>query len=141
MKKPELFKTVVVDGVQFSDYMVDRLGNIWSLKGKDPIILKPNISGKSAKYPKVTLCSNGDRKTVFVHRLVCSAWHNFPTPNGINARAWKRTPSEVKSLLTSLFQVNHIDHNHKNFHPSNLEWVTVKENSQAWQSHKAKHGL
>lgn len=140
MKKPELFKTVVIDGVQISDYMVDRLGNIWSLKRKEPKILKPNVSG-NVKYPKVALSNNGKAKTVLVHRIVCSAWHTFPTPSGINDRIWKRTPNEVKSLLTSLFQVNHIDHDHKNFHPSNLEWVTVRENSQAWQSHKAKHGL
>lgn len=58
-------------------------------------------------YLTVTLCKQGKRKVIPVHRLVALAF--IPNPNG--------KP-----------QVNHIDEDKKNNMLSNLEWVTNKEN-------------
>lgn len=58
-------------------------------------------------YEIVTLVKNGNRKTLYVHRLVAITF--IPNPEG--------KP-----------QVNHIDGNKQNNHLSNLEWCTAKEN-------------
>lgn len=58
-------------------------------------------------YLCVKLCHNSIEKTVFIHRLVATAF--IPNPDN--------KP-----------EVNHIDHNPLNNHVSNLEWMTHTEN-------------
>lgn len=125
---------VVLDGSIVEGYYVDEDGNVWSNKQTRARKLKSCISGKSP-YPAIGMRVNNVTKTVYLHRVVCETFHKFPHPEGITKKDWKATPHSIKSLLKSLYQVNHIDHNHENFHPSNLEWVTVKQNSNRYQVH------
>jgi hypothetical protein len=68
--------------------------------------LKWNLNKKG--YPVVWLYKEGVRRGFTLHKLFCEAFHGG-------------RPSNIHS-------VNHIDGNKLNWHPSNLEWVTHKEN-------------
>lgn len=130
----------IIDGVVIPDYVVSFNGDLWSLKFGKMKKKAWSISGKK-KYPQTTLRIGRTDKSIDMHRLVCFSFHKPPAPAGVSKQDWDITPDSVKALLCISYQVNHIDHVHANYHPSNLEWATVKENSQAWQSHKVKHGL
>jgi hypothetical protein len=128
-------RPMVVNGEIIDGYHVMPDGNIVSTKRKKPKILTPQISDKDP-YPRVSVRMNGKSTTPYVHRLVCEAFHPFPVPPGVTKSEWRDTPNSVKRLVFSMFQVNHIDHVHGNFHPDNLEWVTVKQNAAKYQAHR-----
>ena len=132
-----IFRPMVYNGVILRDYYLDQHGLPWSGKsGKHLALLTISLS---KKYPSVGLYINNKKKTINLHRIVCESFHNFPIPNGITKEEWKRTPKQVKHLLKQSFQVNHIDHDPDNYHPSNLEWVSVRENSRKYQVHRIKN--
>ena len=83
-------------------YCISSLGNVFSIR------LDRNMSVKSNRYPKVTLCKNNTKTTASVHRLVAEAF----LPNLYNKP-----------------MVNHLDGD-KTFNAvSNLEWATCSENN------------
>jgi len=126
-------KPVIVDGNLIKGYFVCSNGNIWSTMGVDLRMM----SSVGKPYPKVHLSlGNGKSKTYPTHRLVCEAFHEFPTPEGVSQSEWDVTPNSVKKILNSMYHVNHIDHDHWNHHPSNLEWVTFKQNAKRYQEHR-----
>jgi hypothetical protein len=129
------FRPVVVDFEIIPEYFVSPDGDIWSTKGKTPRKLRPGNTKTQNNYPKIVLCSNGVSKSYYVHRIVCTAYHKFPKPESVTKEEWNATPESVKKLVESMYQVNHIDHDHYNHHPNNLEWVTVKENNKKYQDH------
>lgn len=100
-------------------YEVSNFGQIKSIKGKTrtlnhEIIMKQRIG--HAGYHYVSLCKNGKRKFLKVHRLV------IETFNG-------------KSNL----EVNHKDGNKSNNALNNLEYCTHKENmAHAFENHLVK---
>lgn len=129
------YKSVIVDGNIVDDYFVSPDGEVWSTKGLSARKLSKAKPSGSRQYPMVSIRINNRSKSIDVHRIVCASFHKFPRPNGITSSEWNKTPEKVQKLLQSLYQVNHIDHDHFNHHPSNLEWVTVKENSKKYQEH------
>jgi hypothetical protein len=68
---------------------------------------EPKIHDRSG-YKMVVLKVDGKPKWLCVHRLVCDAFHGAP-------------PSPKHT-------VDHINHDRADNRPSNLEWVTQKEN-------------
>lgn len=88
------------------DYKVDKLGNVWSFKMKQPKILA-TWTGTTSPYKQVQLSKNNEVKKYLVHRLVAETL--IPNPN-------------------NLPQVNHIDGNCLNNSVDNLEWVSPSEN-------------
>lgn len=132
----EKMKPAIVDGQVIPDYFVCRNGDIWSTKRGDylrKLIAKP--AGNSP-YPKLTLIINYKKHTKSIHRIVCETWHKFPVPYRVTKSEWNQTPASVKVLLLLGYQVNHIDHDVENHHPSNLEWVTVKQNAKKREEHR-----
>ena len=129
-------KPLIYNGMIFSDYWVDKNGNLWSTKGSEP--RKKRYRPNANNYPRTTVCVDGKRKNVTAHKLVCESYHKFPKPKSVNKKEWDITPDSVKKLVKKMYQVNHIDHDHLNFHPSNLEWVTGEENSEKYQEHRLK---
>lgn len=75
--------------------------------------LTPQMSNR---YPTYNLTIEGQKKKVYVHRMVAETF--LPAVPGKTC-------------------VNHKDGNTHNFHVSNLEWVTSKENAQ----HARENGL
>lgn len=99
-------------------YHVSNFGRVKRVEGfvTHPITGKKNkkqrerilgLGKKENWYPNFSLCKNGTKINVCVHRLVAIAF----IPNPLNKPC-----------------VNHIDGNKKNNHVSNLEWVTFQEN-------------
>jgi len=87
----------------FERYLISRKGQIYSTRQK--ILLK--IAKTEKEYPCITIYNKGKNSTRNVHRLVALAW--LPNPK-------------------NLPDVNHKDGNRQNYHVSNLEWVSKKEN-------------
>ena len=87
----------------YENYEVSRNGLVRNAKSGE--ILKATLN--TWGYPSVTLCCDGKRKNVTVHRLVAEAFipniHNLP-------------------------EVNHLDENKTNNAVNNLEWTTKKTN-------------
>ena len=89
-------------------YEVSNHGRVRSICGRygKEVILKQCIGSKG--YRLVTLCGNGKKKTVNVHRLVALLF--VPNPD-------------------SLPCVNHIDENKDNNDATNLEWCSYYYNN------------
>jgi len=96
-------------------YMISNKGGVKSIKNSGThVVMRQHINNG---YLCVNLVKKGDRKKAPVHRLVASAFvdNNFKKP-----------------------QVNHIDGIKTNNIYTNLEWVTVRENSAHYHSNNPK---
>jgi hypothetical protein len=133
MKKQIVFGGRIMDGyfIEYND------GEVRILSHKNYWVKSLSIpKSGSAKYPKVVFRHNGKNIHADIHRVIAENLIPFPRPTSITKKDWERTPEEVKSHIKSLYFVNHIDHDKYNCHPSNLEWVTSKQNSHAFQKHR-----
>ena len=131
-------RPVVYRGEIIEDYYVDDNGYIYSTKTGYYHKLSANISGNTP-YPYVSLRINNKSVKVAVHTLVCETFHKKPLPNILTKKQWNSIDKDIREILIGYlthadrYQVNHIDHNHRNHHPSNLEWVTQRENIEKYQ--------
>jgi len=89
----------------FPNYQVSTFGNVKNVKSGR--ILKPSQEGGGYLY--VILTDDGERSSKKIHKLVANAFLENP---------------ENKSC------VDHINHDRKNNHLSNLRWATYSENNQ-----------
>lgn len=86
-------------------YEVSNLGRVASIRGGKRKILKPS---KPTGYFQVVLSKNNSKRTYRVHRLVAEAF--IPNPENLPV-------------------INHIDEVKTNNFVENLEWCTVKYNT------------
>lgn len=117
----------VCGGKTFHGYYVDIDGRIWSTKQNKFRTLNWFFN-KGKQYPRIGLFYEDKVIKLLVHRIVCETFHEKPLPEGVSEEEWKRTPKSVKLHFEYYWEVNHIDHVKTNFHPSNLEWVSRKQN-------------
>jgi hypothetical protein len=104
-------------------------------------VLGSRVSGKS-KYPKVNVIVDeaGNSLTVHLHQIVAQTFHDFPIPDGVTENEWERTPKSVKAHFdTHYWEANHIDHDHMNYHPDNLEWVSRGVNVDKYHAHRIEN--
>lgn len=97
-------------------YQVSNLGRVKSLEhikgGKcgsiRPVRERILKTGKRSGYPSISLCKNGKKKSLHIHRLVAQAF--IPNPD-------------------NLPEVNHKDEDKTNNSVTNLEWCTYQYNN------------
>jgi len=136
----ELVSPLIYCGKSYPDYWIDiKLGDIWSTKGKYFKRLLPRVAG-GCKYPRLAIQDAESipygRKDVMVHKAAAETLLSIPKPVEIPQNIWDQTHILVKKLVSSNMQVNHIDHDPNNYNPSNLEFVTGKENVEKYQEHR-----
>lgn len=84
-------------------YAVTSCGRVWSYRSKK--FLKPGYDGKG--YLHVSMCKNGEKKTLKIHRLVAETY--IPNPDNLET-------------------IDHIDNNKQNNCINNLRWMTAMDN-------------
>lgn len=87
-------------------YQVSNLGNVKSLCGKTPHLMKPQQNQYGYLHIGLRICNK--HKNFDVHRLVAQAF--IPNPNNLPC-------------------INHIDENKSNNNVENLEWCTYYYNN------------
>lgn len=98
---------------EFNAYDVSSLGRV--RRGGRIRKLHVRNSGQAHGYPILTLSQEGRRKTMFVHALVCRAFHGEP-------------PSDKHVVAHN----NGIRDDNR---PENLRWATPKENTADMKAH------
>jgi hypothetical protein len=122
----------------FHDYGVHkRTGELYSKKSGEWKKLSWQVGG-NMKYPWAKLSDYGVVKCVSFHKAACETLKPVPAPVGVTESEWRVTPRTVKRAMHKVWQVNHKDHNHLNFSPNNLEWVTGIDNCRLYQEHRKK---
>jgi hypothetical protein len=120
----------IANGKPIRGYWVSKVdGSIWSSKGKFLSRLSTSPKRNTGYIHLTFMCEQIGKIYLLHHRVVAETLIPFPAPEGVTLAEWNRTPKSVKSVVVSQFVVNHIDHDKTNNHPSNLEWVTSKQNA------------
>jgi hypothetical protein len=123
--------------VHHEDYAIDSAGFVWSKKKGSWKRLNVTFNVNDPKrYPMVKLTIDGKRVSVMIHRVICETFNPLPVMARIESIFGKdmklflyETPGPIQSGIIRYFnnpehwQVNHIDQDKANFHPSNLEWL------------------
>lgn len=134
-----LVTPLIYNQIPYPDYAVDYEGDIWSKRRGYWQTMSPSASGNSP-YPHTSAINYlNETKRLQAHVAVHETLNpKLPCPPAIPLKDWEVTPSSVKSQMRSLWQVNHIDHDPENYHPSNLEWTTAQENVNKYQAYRRK---
>lgn len=74
---------------------------------------------------------NRFRKNVYIHQLVMYTFKPMDKFPPVELKdCWESTPEPAKLWIKKTTMINHIDHNPKNNHISNLEYVTPMQNTR-----------
>lgn len=119
----EIWKEIVYDGVTYDGYQVSNLGRVKSLNYNHTGIEKILRPGKDNGYFIVSLCKDGKKKTLLVHRLVATAF--LPNPDNKPEVNHKIEGDEGKTM-------NFVFSNEDgsiNEGKTTIEWCTSEENN------------
>jgi hypothetical protein len=134
---------VKLNSQEIDNYYLDNDGNLYSTAylrwycrdGMPARKIRWAIAGKT-KYPRCVLRIDGIPKNENIHKIVAETFIEKPLPPGVSKNDWKNTPESVKRCFDNFWEINHIDHDPTNFHPSNLEWVSRKENINKYREYR-----
>ena len=117
--------------------IIDNLKLLTSSHSKMHKYLHLKIPPKFYDYQYRTI-GKGQRQTlsVQVHQIVMQTWRpvELYPPKEIS-HVWDHTPTEVKKFISDCLFINHIDHEPKNNHVSNLEYCTPMHNARESVKH------
>lgn len=147
MRRYPMTQRITVDGqrvrvtpVKYYDdvmpgYFMNKDGDVFVKNSNGTRMLQTRMSGQQT-YPHITIKNQfGKRKSHAVHRLVAFTLVPFKPPGEIAKDEWeyicKYLPT-TKKFIEENTQVNHIDADHENYHPTNLEWLSGKHNHKAY---------
>ena len=137
------FRPLRYNNEMFPEYIVCDEGFIWDItRSGSRIALSYPDKSRPSPYTRASIRKpSGGRTTILVHIAVCDSWNRstLPVPEGVTQEEWDDCPESIKNFCRFGFQVNHIDHDQHNHHPSNLEYTTAKENQQAYQEHRVRN--
>jgi len=123
----------------FDDYLVNRLGQVWSVKSNRFMKTQPNIH--RGKYCQIALKNNKtSNETDYLNKRHWTKATKYGAKNfyvhRIVACTFLNNPNKKKYLI-----VNHLDGNPLNNKLENLEWTTASENSLHYYKLKNKNQL
>ena len=121
-------KQAIFNGRVLKNHFIDNNGTIYTVKQNGNVYKRKHTE---CDYPFFGYDCPVSNKNINIrfHRIICETFYETPIPSGVTENEWKVTPKSIKNLMLSNFwQVNHIDNNPRNYHPSNLEWVSRSEN-------------
>lgn len=126
----EIWRKLVFNTNVIADYVISNYGVVYNWKRKKAYFGWFSMGRKGAFGSRVNVCVAGCTRPI--HRLVMMSFKPISRhpPAAISKKDWHITPEIVKKYLAECIIVNHIDHNPKNNHISNLEWVTPGENTR-----------
>jgi|LWDU01.1.fsa_nt_gi hypothetical protein len=145
MKAMTVLMPAVYQRKYITGYFVDAAtGDVYSNKkssSRVPRIMP--ITGKKQPYLRVGMTTAaGEVIQALRHKLIMESVNlHLTTPDSVPQWIWDDSFPEAREVMAQGFLVNHIDHDKHNNHPSNLEWVTAKDNSvKAVAFHKNRKG-
>lgn len=107
-----MWKTLTYQGIKYENLLISNLGNIRN--NCTGTIYKQHVGKSGYKVVTISLGSRKNKKTFRIHKAIAETF----IPN-----------------LDNLPVINHIDGNKLNNNIENLEWCTIKHNSQhAWNN-------
>lgn len=108
---------------EFPSYDITSDGRILRVRGKPPHREIQTHNGHPYGYLKVKLTDrNGKRQHLWVHRLICEAFHGEPPIYG-----------------DQFAHVRHLDNDPTNNNADNLRWGTKEENEADKQMYKRRY--
>jgi len=113
-------------------YYMDKDGVVYSTRRGET----RKLTLSKHDYPAVKVYDKYNKGILAkIHRLVAYTLVPFAKPREISDQEWdyinKYLPGTLQ-FIKEHTQVNHVDEDHKNFHPSNLEWMSGTDNRNAY---------
>lgn len=117
-------------------YFMDKDGEVYSTRRARTSGIVKLTASQNGRYPTVKIVDQYNKSiSARIHRLVAYTLIPFKKPAEISDQEWeyinKYLPGTLK-FIKEHTQVNHIDEDHNNFHPSNLEWMSGTDNRNAY---------
>ena len=118
---------------EIRNHFIDSNGDIYSLRhnSTDGYYYYKKKPYAVNGYPQILVSlKKGDKKLkhIVCHIAACEMFVKKPLPTGVTKKEWNAAAESIKKCFEHYWEVNHIDNNTYNYHPSNLEWVSRREN-------------
>lgn len=125
-------------------YFMDKNGDVYSTRswrGSNEN-RKLTVSCTPGSYPSVRVFDkNGKGVRCRLHRLVAHTLIPFEKPREISNEEWNYICKNMPGTMRYIWehnQVNHIDEDRTNYHPSNLEWMSGTDNRNTYHKNYAR---
>ena len=137
----EVWKPIITDRYDASEYQISQHGNILGKKGQKLKWVSINgymlvaIRLRKSNYtsdfipPSRDSLSDIRSQNISVHRIVAELFLPKPVPLRFS-QLWPTLDKKQRDWIQSVYIVDHIDDDPSNPHVDNLRWVTPRENNK-----------